>query len=67
MSALKMESIKKMSAKEQSEKIEELRLELVKSGASASKTKMKTKEIKKALARLFTFAQAEKNQRMRTK
>lgn len=60
MSILKNSEIGKMSDKERTEKMQDLKLELIKAGASSSKTKLKTKEIKKAIARLFTFARANR-------
>lgn len=54
MALLKMDEIRKMNAKERVEKINELKLELIKSGIKSHKASQKTKEIKKALARLLT-------------
>lgn len=63
MAVLRMSEVKKMDKKARDAKMNELRLELVKMQASSSKTPAKTKEIKKALARLLTFAQTEKSGR----
>ncbi len=60
MSTLTYEAIGKMDAKARESKLQELRLELVKSRANHQKTGTKTKEIKKAIARLLTFANAGK-------
>ena len=60
----KKHDIKSMSAEERKKRIEELKLELLKSGVAGQKTSMKTKEIKKALARIFTFNRAEKAKRL---
>ncbi len=57
---LKMKDIKGMSAEARKGKIQELKLEMIRGRTSASKTKSKTKDIKRAIARLLTFAQAEK-------
>ena len=56
MSILKTNEISKMSEKERNSKIQDLKIELMKDRASAGKGgKMKTKEIKKTIARLLTF------------
>lgn len=60
MSVLKMKAVREMDAKARAEKIKELRLELLKTSASAQKSKIRTKEVKKALARLLTFANTER-------
>ena len=55
MAVLKIKDIKSMNDKEKQEKLKELRLELVKKHVAANKAgKVKTKEIKKAIARLLT-------------
>jgi len=55
MAVLRRKEIKNMSDKEKNEKLKELRLELVKKYVPANKAgKIKTKEIKKAVARLLT-------------
>ena len=61
MAILKNEDISKMSEKEIQEKIKDLNMELVKDKISASKGgKLKTKEIKKTIARLHTFNRINK-------
>ncbi len=55
MALLKSKDIAKMGDKERQEKLKDLRLELIKSTVSANKTNAKTKEIKRAIARLSTF------------
>jgi len=56
MVILKSKEIAKMNAKEIEEKIKELKMELVKERVSAAKGgKLKTKEIKRTIARLLTF------------
>ena len=56
MSLLKFKEIEKMSEQDRKKKLNELKLELVKSKANASKTgSLKTKEIKKIIARILTF------------
>jgi len=56
MAVLRMSDARKLNAKEQAEKLSELRLELVKGSASANKAKAKTKEVKRAIARLLTLS-----------
>jgi ribosomal protein L29 len=56
MAILKTKDIRKMSSKEMEEKIKELRMELVKEKVSAAKGgKLKSKEIKRTIARLHTI------------
>ena len=54
MAILKNSDVKKMSLKEKEEKISELRMGLVKGSVQANKTNAKSKEIKKAIARILT-------------
>jgi ribosomal protein L29 len=56
----KTKEIREMSKEARASRIEELTLELAKARATSQKSSGKTKEIKKALARLFTFNRAEK-------
>lgn len=56
MAQLKSRDIRKMRKEERERKLKELKLELVKSKASASKTgSSKIKEIKKTIARILTL------------
>jgi ribosomal protein L29 len=56
MAILKVNEISKMSEKERNSKIQDLKIELMRDKASAGKGgKMKTKEIKRTIARLLTF------------
>ena len=55
MAILKFKDIGKMDPKERENKLKDLKLELVKSKVSANKANAKTKEIKRAIARLSTF------------
>jgi ribosomal protein L29 len=55
MALIKLSEIKKMNSQNRKEKIQELKLELIKSHVTANKTNSKTKEIKRAIARLITF------------
>ena len=51
-----IKEIKKMAFQEREKKLKDLKLELIKSKANASKTgSKKTKEIKKIIARILTF------------
>jgi len=55
MAIIKRKEIKNLSDKEKSEKLKELRLELIKKYVPVNKTgKIKAKEIKKTIARLLT-------------
>ena len=61
MAILKAKDISKMSEKERNEKVKDLKMELIKEKATAGKgTKLKTKEIKRTIARLLTFNRLNK-------
>ncbi len=66
MTLLRYADAQKMDAKARKEKLKELKLELVKT-SGASKNKAKTKEIKKAISRLLTLANADRRQQEHTK
>ncbi len=53
MAVLKTKEIKNLNKKQIDDKISELQLELLKSQGMGTKSKIKTKEIKKAIARLL--------------
>ncbi len=55
MALLRYNEISKMSEKDKAEKLKDLRTELVKANVVANKQNAKTKEIKKAIARILTF------------
>ena len=56
MAILKSRDISKISQKEIEEKIKDLKMELIKNQISSGKGgKMKTREIKRTIARLLTF------------
>ena len=56
MAKLKASEIKKMTKEERKDKLEELKMELLKSRVSASKTgNSKVKEIKRLIARITTL------------
>lgn len=60
MSLLRAKDASKMSLEERNKKLSELSLELVKANVTAHKSKAKTKEIKRAIARLHTFIRTAK-------
>ncbi|MGA2130324.1 MAG: 50S ribosomal protein L29 [Candidatus Pacearchaeota archaeon] len=56
MAKIKASEIKKMTKEEKNQKLEELKMELIKSRVSASKTgNSKVKEIKRLIARITTL------------
>lgn len=56
MSTLKFKEIQKMSNEDRDKKLKELKIELIKSKANASKNKSsKIKEMKKIIARILTL------------
>jgi ribosomal protein L29 len=59
-----MKDVNKMDAKERQSKIQELRLSLIRSQVTAHKATAKTKEIKRALARLLTCQGASERTRV---
>ena len=54
MAALKAEDIRKLSEKDRTKKLKELKLELIKSSAGSGKSN-NTKQIKKMIARIHTI------------
>jgi ribosomal protein L29 len=61
MVVLRLKEISKMSEKERNEKIKDLKMELIKSHISSGKGgKLKTREMKKTIARLMTFNRLKK-------
>lgn len=62
----KTKEIKSMNAEQRKTRIAELKLELIRATVPGQKSGMKTKEIKKALARLFTFNRAESAKRLKS-
>jgi ribosomal protein L29 len=54
MAVLKMKEIRAMDKKTRMEKLKDLKMELIKANVSANRTNAKTKEIKRAIARLIT-------------
>ncbi len=56
MAILRYKEIPKMSADERKTKLKDLKMELIRASVTANKQNAKTKEIKKAIARLITFS-----------
>ena len=67
MKGLKAKDIRAMSKEERLKRFKELKVELVKSKVRSTKGSARTKEIKKALARFLTVANAVKKQGATTK
>ena len=62
MAIIKTRDIAKMSQKEIEDKIKDLKIELIKEKINTSKGgKLKTKEIKRTIARLLTFNRQNKS------
>ncbi|MFH1802600.1 MAG: 50S ribosomal protein L29 [archaeon] len=61
MAVLKNSEVKKMSEKELTDKMKELKLELVRANVTANKTNAKTKELKRAISRILTVMNAKKS------
>jgi len=60
MAILRNKDIKNMTKNDREKKMKELKLELVKSKGTSTKTgTSKTREIKKTIARIFTFNKTE--------
>lgn len=59
MAILRAKEIKKMSKEERDSRLKDLKLELIKSSVHSQKTKIKTKEIKRTIARLLTINKSE--------
>ncbi|MFH1290133.1 MAG: hypothetical protein ABIH92_01875 [Nanoarchaeota archaeon] len=60
MAILKASEVKKMNEKDKEDKLKELKLELIRANVTANKANAKTKEIKKAISRLFTAMKDKK-------
>ncbi|MBS3081464.1 50S ribosomal protein L29 [Candidatus Pacearchaeota archaeon] len=59
MALLKSKDVSKMDSKSRSEKLKDLKMELIKSKVGTHKATTKTKEIKRAIARINTFNMAD--------
>lgn len=62
MAIIKKQDLKKMSEKEMTEKIKDLKMELVKANVTANRTNAKTKELKRTISRLLTAMKEKKLQ-----
>lgn len=60
MAILKFKDIQKMDKKQREEKLKDLKFELSKANVTANRAGAKTKEIKRAIARLLTFSTSDK-------
>jgi|TARA_Y100000310_G_scaffold212935_2_gene213837 ribosomal protein L29 len=67
MAVLKFKDVEKMDKKTLDNKLKDLKMELVKANVSANKTNAKTKEIKKAIARILTFTNQRKSDEVKKK
>ncbi|HIG51941.1 hypothetical protein CXT76_01965 [Candidatus Parvarchaeota archaeon] len=67
MAVLKNKEIIKMDEKTRTSKLKDLKMELIKANVSANKTNSKTKEIKRAIARILTFNKSEKTRKLKEK
>jgi ribosomal protein L29 len=67
MAVLKNKEIIKMDEKTRTSKLRDLKMELIKANVSANKTNSKTKEIKRAIARILTFNKSEKTRKLKEK
>lgn len=61
MTLLRYKDIQKMPEKDRQEKLKELKLELVKANVTAHRTNAKTREIKRAIARILTSMKLSKS------
>jgi len=60
MAILRNKEIKVMNESKKNSKLKELKMELIKANVQANRTNAKTKEIKKAIARILTSMKQEK-------
>lgn len=64
MAILKSKEIAKLTEKELNDKLKELKMELIKNQVGTSKGgKVKTREIKKTIARILTFSRLNKSKK----
>ena len=66
MAVLRIKEARKMNVKDMDEKLNDLKMELTKANVTSKKTNAKTKEIKRAIARLLTL-KSEKRKEERKK
>ena len=55
MTIIKYKDVSKMNERERNDKLLDLRRELIKANVASQKSNAKTKEIKRAIARILTF------------
>jgi len=67
MAVLKFKEIEKMDKKTLDGKLKDLKMELIKANVSAHKTNARTKEIKRAIARILTFTNQKKSSDVKKK
>ncbi len=67
MAVLKAKEVRSMDEKTRESKLKDLKLELIKANVTANKTNAKTKEIKKAIARILTFNNSTKREELKKK
>ena len=60
MTLLRYKELSKMKPEERAMKLKDLRFEVIKANVTAHKANAKTKEIKRAVARLLTFNKSAK-------
>lgn len=65
MAVLKAKEVSAMDKKNRISKLKDLKMELVKAQVTANRTNAKTKEIKKAIARIITFNKLEKSKELK--
>ena len=61
MAILRAKEIEKMTREGMEEKLIELKKELIRANVAANRTNAKTKEIKRAVARILTFNKSSKD------
>jgi ribosomal protein L29 len=67
MAILKAKEITKMSPKDITDKIKDLKMELIRANVAANRTNSKTKEIKRAISRLKTISKTSKEAKLKQK
>lgn len=60
MALIRFKEAQKLNDKDRREKLADLRLELVRANVTANKSKAKTRELKRAIARLLTIKNSSK-------
>ena len=67
MPILKNSEVKKMNDKEIADKLQDLKLELVRANVTANKPRAKTKELKRAISRILTMINSQKQSKSQSK